>query len=54
MTDRVFVVKLADGRRVKLQVLSYYPPANQQRCQDNDTIEAPSGAGSLRIRWAFL
>jgi hypothetical protein len=54
MTNNVYVLALASGRHVKLQVLSYYPPDNQQRCQDTGAISQPSGAGQLRIRWAFL
>lgn len=54
MTGNVYVVKLADGRHVKLEVKSYYSLANQATCQASSTITTPSGAGSLRIRWAFV
>jgi hypothetical protein len=54
MTYNVFVLELPDERHVKLQVVSYYPPDNQQSCQDTDKITIPSGAGALRIQWAFL
>ncbi|MGV3623633.1 MAG: HmuY family protein [Archangium sp.] len=54
MTGNVFVVKLADGRHVKLEVKSYYSLANQQKCQTMNSVDSPSGAGALRVRWAFL
>jgi hypothetical protein len=54
MTNNVFVLALPEQHHVKLQVVSYYPPDNHQRCQDTAMIMVPSGAGALRIRWAFL
>lgn len=54
MTGNVFVVRLADGRHVKLQVLSYYEPTAQQTCNDTGSVPQPSGAAQLRVRWAFL
>ncbi len=54
MTDNVYVVRPASGRHVKLQVVSYYPPANQETCDTTDTVPIPSGGGALRVRWAFL
>lgn len=54
MTGNVFVLVLASGRHVKLQVMSYYSPENQERCQRSGTTQPPSGAGSIRVRWAFL
>lgn len=54
MTDAVFVIELRDGRHVKLQVASYYPPENQERCDTEGTTSIPSGAANFRLRWAFL
>ncbi|PZR11928.1 MAG: hypothetical protein DI536_16495 [Archangium gephyra] len=54
MSGNVFVLKLADGRHVKLEVKSYYPPENQALCQTENRINSPSGAGAVRVRWAFL
>jgi hypothetical protein len=54
MTSNVFVLELPEQHHVKLQVVSYYPPDNHQSCQETETITLPSGAGALRIRWAFL
>ncbi len=54
MTNTVYVVQLADSRRVKLQVLSYYDLAVQTTCDTTGTVPQPSGAGQLRVRWAFL
>ncbi len=54
MTGNVYVVTLADGRSLKLQVLSYYSLANQRLCDTESRINLPSGAGAMRIKWAFL
>ncbi|MET0287292.1 MAG: HmuY family protein [Polyangiales bacterium] len=54
MTHNVYVLALQSGRHVKLEVLSYYPPDNQKRCDDTGAITQPSGAGNLRVRWAFV
>lgn len=54
MTRNVFVVAIPGGRHVKLQVLAYYSLENQQRCDETDSVGSPSGAGNLRVRWAFL
>ncbi len=54
MTGNVFVVRLADGRHVKLEVTAYYEPAAQQVCNETGSVPQPSGSGQLRVRWAFL
>lgn len=54
MTDNVYVLALADGRHVKLQVLSYYTPAVQVTCNDTGAAPTPSGSGNIRIKWAFI
>jgi hypothetical protein len=54
MTGNVYVIALPSGRHVKLEVVSYYSPEVQATCQESNTISSPSGAGNLRIRWAFL
>ena len=54
MSGYVYVVALANGRHVKLQVLSYYPPDVQETCETTGTVPMPSGAGAIRVRWAFL
>lgn len=54
MTDYVYVVQLASGRHVKLQVLSYYDPDVQETCDKTDAAPAPNGSGNVRIKWAFL
>jgi hypothetical protein len=54
MTGNVYVVRPASGRHVKLEVVSYYPPANQEICQTSSSVPIPSGGGALRVRWAFL
>jgi hypothetical protein len=53
-TTNVYVVKLADGRHVKLQILSYYDAAPQQTCNATGNVPQPSGAAQFRIKWAFL
>ena len=54
MTKNVYVLKVADDRHVKFEVLSYYAPEAQKVCDATGTVPMPSGAGSMRIRWAFL
>jgi HmuY protein len=54
MTDAVFVIHLRDGRYVKLQVKGYYDLAAQAECNDAGVAPIPNGAGTVRIRWAFL
>ena len=54
MTDYVYVVELASGRHVKLQVLSYYSPEAQTACNDTGMTSDPGSAANLRVRWAFL
>ena len=54
MSGNLYVVRLANGRHVKLQIVSFYSPENQQRCNAGQPVQMPSGSGQLRIRWAFL
>jgi hypothetical protein len=55
MTGNVFVIRLANGRQVKLTVTAYYDVAYQEMCDSASMIGAgPTGAGNLRMRWAFL
>jgi hypothetical protein len=54
MTGNVFIVALADGRRLKLEVTHYYSDAAQTQCNTMDTIPTPSGSGNVKIKWAFL
>jgi hypothetical protein len=54
MNHNVYVVALANGRHVKLEVESYYSPENQELCDTTGSFMSPSGAGNMRVRWAFL
>lgn len=56
MTNNVFVLALADGRHVKLQVLRYYSEASQKTCDETDMLPMgmPSGAAHFVIKWAFV
>mgnify|MGYP002648316629 CR=1 FL=1 len=54
MTAQVYVVRLADGRHVKLQVADYYDPEPQKVCNETGSVPQPSGAAQFRVRWAFL
>jgi hypothetical protein len=54
MTGNVFVLALHDKRHVKLEVLSYYTPEQQEKCDMTGMVPTPANAGNLRIRWAFL
>lgn len=55
MTDHVFVLELANGRRVKLQVSSYYAPATQEKCDADGKIpQGDTSSANYIVRWAFL
>jgi hypothetical protein len=55
-TGNVFVIRLADGRRLKFVIDSYYSPAVQETCNTTGMINTmmPTGSGHIRARWAFL
>ncbi len=54
MSGNIYVLALADGRHVKLQVLSYYTPSVQDICDETGAAPTPNGSGNLRIKWAFI
>ncbi len=54
MTGAVFILQLQNGRYVKLQVLEYYDAAPQVECNNTGMVPTPSGAGNIKIRWAFI
>ncbi len=56
MTDNIFVLRLADGRRVKFVVNHYYEQATQDYCDANDMVRASDAgkSGHVGVRWAFL
>ena len=55
MTGALYVVRRADGRRVKLTITSYYDPvASQQACDRTGALPMGAVGGQLRFRWAFL
>ena len=53
MTGQVFVLSLANGRYVKLEVASYYEPAEQTTCNETGEVSAPT-SGNTRIRWDYI
>lgn len=57
MTGHIYVVKLRDGRHVKLTVLSYYSEATQAECDAcmmDSCMITPTGSAIFRVRWEFL
>ena len=55
MTDNVFVLTVAGGKKVKLVVDSYYTPSVQDVCDNTGALPAgASGAGNVVVKWAFL
>jgi hypothetical protein len=54
MSKNVYVLELPKGKHVKLEVLAYYSLENQKLCDETGEIGSPSGAGNIRVRWAFL
>lgn len=54
MTHNVYIVQLASGRHVKLEVMGYYDTAAQTQCDTMGTLPTPSTSGNMRLQWAFL
>ncbi|WP_437314797.1 HmuY family protein [Sorangium sp. So ce385] len=55
MSGAVYVLQLADGRRLKLTVTHFYDEENQAQCQETGAVPmGDTGAANLQIRWAFL
>lgn len=54
MSGNIYVVRLRDGRHVKLQFQSYYNPSVQATCDSTGSAPSPNGAGNVRVRWAFI
>jgi hypothetical protein len=55
MTGAVYVVRLKDGRHVKLKVEDYYEPSVQEQCDTTGMIPmSGTGSANFRVRWAFL
>jgi hypothetical protein len=56
MTHNVYVVQVnrPKPRHVKLEVMSYYFPDRQKICDETGTVPEPTGAGHMKLRWAFL
>ena len=55
MTDRVYIVQLADGRHLKPMVTDYYAPDVQDQCDTTGSIPMMNtGSANFRVRWAFL
>ena len=54
MTGSVFVLTLADGRKVKAQVLGYYQQDSAQAACQAGTPQQGAAGGYIKLRWAFL
>jgi hypothetical protein len=54
MTGNVYILELADGRQLKLEIVLYYSETIQQECQDNGSVSSTSSAANYVLRWAFL
>ena len=55
MTGNVFVVRTAEGRRLKLVVTHYYNPEAQEQCDTQGSVPmSGADAANFRVRWAFL
>ncbi len=55
MTDNVYILRLADGRTLKLTVTNFYDDAAQEQCDTSDSLPAgDTGSGTIRVRWAFV
>ncbi len=54
MTGTVYILQLANGRHVKVSVVTYYQPEVQAKCDSGGSIPAGSEGGNLGLRWAYL
>ena len=55
MTHNVYILALANGRHVKLEVVGYYNPVDQAACDATGAMPTTSGSsGNIRIQWAYL
>jgi hypothetical protein len=55
MTGKVYAIHLRNGRYVKLTVDGYYAQQSvQEMCNTSGMVPSPSGAGTMRVRWAFI
>lgn len=53
MTGEVFVVELASGEHVKLEVTHFYEDQAQQECNELGS-NIPIGSANIQLRYAFL
>ncbi|HET8937190.1 MAG TPA: HmuY family protein [Polyangiales bacterium] len=56
MTHNVYIISVdrPKARHVKLEVMAYYFPDRQEVCDETGMVPSPSGAGHLKLRWAFV
>jgi hypothetical protein len=56
MTGNVFVLRLADGKKVKLVVTHYYSQTVQDECDTTNAIQPSDAAASAHVgvRWAYI
>lgn len=56
MTHNVYVLEVTQPkkRHVKLEVQAYYSLQVQRLCDKEGRTTQPSGAGNIRVRWAFI
>lgn len=54
MTNKVYLVQLADGRHLKMQVRDFYEPEVQEECNTTGKVSSTASSGSIRLRWAWL
>ncbi|WP_437776786.1 HmuY family protein [Sorangium sp. So ce1097] len=55
MSGLVYVLALADGRKLKLTVTHFYNDEAQAQCQETGMVPmADNGSANLQVRWAFL
>ena len=54
MSGNVYIIRTAEGRHVKLEVIGFYPLDIQAMCEATMTLPMPSNGANVRIRWAFI
>ncbi|WP_437671990.1 HmuY family protein [Sorangium sp. So ce131] len=54
MSGTVYILALADDRKLKLTVTHYYDEENQAECNETGMVSDTASAAHFQVRWAFL
>jgi hypothetical protein len=54
MTGRVYLLRLADGREIKLTVTAFYAPQAQETCNSTGAVPMGTPGARISLRWEVL